>query len=150
ATLLAATTVHAATCESLASLALPNVTITTAQPIVDGTFAVPTAPVGRGGARFNELPAFCRVAATVKPSSDSDIKIEVWLPMALSVVARGAAAGGGGWNGKLQAVGNGGWGGNIGYAAMANALCGGYASVSTDTGHSTPVGSFALGHPEKL
>ena len=33
-----------------------------------------------GGAQFADLPAFCRVAATLKPSADSDIKIEVWLP----------------------------------------------------------------------
>ena len=33
---------------------------------------------------------------------------------------------------------------------MAQALARGYATTSTDTGHSTPGGSFALGHPEKL
>jgi hypothetical protein len=25
---------------------------------------------------------FCRVAATLRPSGDSDIKIEIWLPLA--------------------------------------------------------------------
>jgi len=55
-----------------------------------------------------------------------------------------------GWNGKFEAVGNGGWAGTIGYPAMAQALARGYATTSTDTGHSTPGGSFALGHPEKL
>ena len=49
------------------------------------------------------------MAATLTPSSDSDIKIEVWLPTA-------------GWNGKFQAVGNGGWAGAISYAAMAEAV----------------------------
>src|SRR5205823_4916797 len=38
---------------------------------------------GRGGNQANPyaiLPAFCRVALTLTPSSDSDIRIEVWLP----------------------------------------------------------------------
>jgi len=72
--------------------------------------------------QFSQLPAFCRVAATLTPSSDSDIKIEVWLP---------ASA----WNGKFQAVGNGGWAGTISYGALASALQEGYATASTDTGH---------------
>jgi feruloyl esterase len=84
-----------------------------------------------------DLPAFCRVEATLTPSSDSDIKIEVWLPTA-------------NWNGKFQAVGNGAWNGAIGYAALAEALRRGYAASSTDTGHAGGSASFALGHPEKL
>ncbi len=131
---LGSTPARAATCESLASLTLPNTTITKAETVAAGAFVPPTR--GRGNP-FAALPAFCRVAATLTPSSDSDIKVEVWLPSS-------------NWNGKLEAVGNGGWAGTIGYAAMANALRAGYATVSTDTGHSTPGGSFALGHPEKL
>ena len=80
---------------------------------------------------------FCRVAATLTPSSDSDIKIEVWLPAS-------------GWNGKFQAVGNGGWNGNVPYAALANAVIAGYATAGTDTGHVGNTAAFALGHPEKL
>ena len=83
------------------------------------------------------LPAFCRVAVTSKPTADSDIKIEVWLPAS-------------GWNGKFQAVGNGGWAGTISYPAMAAAIARGYATASTDSGHTTPGASFAVGHPEKL
>src|SRR6185436_323215 len=94
---------------------------------------------GRGGDAASTLPAFCRVAATLKPSSDSDIKIEVWLPAS-------------DWNGKLQAVGNGGWAGVVSYSALGNALRRGYATASTDTGHSGNGGdgSFALEHPEKV
>ena len=69
---------------------------------------------------FADLPAFCRVAATLTPTKESDIKIEVWLPAA-------------GWNGKFQAVGNGGWNGNIDTNALAGALRRGYAGTSTDT-----------------
>jgi feruloyl esterase len=129
------------TCDSLEALALPHATITMAQPIAAGRFTPPAGRAGRGpasGARpFENLPAFCRVAATLAPTSDSDIKIEVWLPAS-------------GWNGKFQAVGNGGWAGVISYPAMADALRRGYATSSTDTGHVGATGAFALGHPEKF
>ncbi len=40
------------------------------------------------------------------------------------------------WNQRLQGVGNGGFAGTISYQAMAPALAEGYATASTDTGHS--------------
>ena len=109
----------AATCESLASLALPHTTITSAKP--------------------GETPAprVCRIAATVRPTSDSEIKIEVWLPEQ-------------GWNGKLEANGNGGWSGAISPQTLAAGVARGYASAMSDLGHEGSSASFALGHPEKL
>ena len=104
-------------CTSLSALSLPNTTITLAEPNAAGPFAPPG-----GGAPTRTLPAFCRVAATLTPSTDSDIKIEVWMPAS-------------GWNGKFQAVGNGAFSGAIAYPAMATALARGYATSSTDTGH---------------
>src|SRR5436190_22334127 len=105
-----------ATCESLSTFSQPHVAVTLAQTIAAGQFIPPNARGGRAGANpFAGLPAFCRVAATLTPSSDSDIKIEVWLPAGSPSVA----GGGGGWNGKLVAVGNGGWAGTISYPAMA-------------------------------
>jgi feruloyl esterase len=129
----------AASCEALASLTLPNTTITLAHTVSAGAFTPPGTPnPGPAAVRtFKTLPAFCRVAATLKPTSDSDIKVEVWLPAA-------------DWNGKFQAVGNGGWAGVISYSAMADAVRAGYASASTDTGHAEAGGAFTLGHPEKL
>jgi feruloyl esterase len=127
-----------ASCESLSRFVLHEGQVTLAGNVSPGAFP---PPAGRGGATaaetFASLPAFCRVAASLRPSSDSDIKIEVWLPLA-------------DWNGKLQAVGNGGWTGSIAYPAMARALARGYAATSTDTGHTGGSASFALGHPEKL
>ena len=140
-----ASTAHAATCDSLASLALPDAKVDVAQVVAAGAFTQPGGRAGRGGNAFADLPAFCRVAATLKPSSDSDIKIEVWLPAS----AQGSGGAGSGWNGKYQAVGNGAWTGTIGYAAMADALRRGYATSSTDTGHVGGSASFAMGHPEK-
>jgi feruloyl esterase len=129
-------------CEGLASLMLPNTRITVAQTVSAGAFTPPTgtgmpAPTAAAAQTFRSLPSFCRVAATVMPTSDSEIKVEVWLPA-------------GGWNGKFQAVGNGGWAGVISYSAMAEAVRAGYASASTDTGHVGGRGTFALDHPEKL
>ncbi len=132
-----------ASCESLASSTLPHTTITRAQAVEAGAFTLPTpagsTPPPAALQAFSNLPAFCRVAATLKPSSDSDIKIEVWMPAA-------------GWNGKFEGVGNGGWAGTISYSALATALRRGYATASTDTGHSGTGGdaSFALGHPGRL
>jgi feruloyl esterase len=128
----------AASCESVASMALRNATITAATPVEAGAFSAP--PGGRGpnaGAVYKTLPAFCRVAATLKPSADSVIKIEVWMPA-------------GGWNGKLQSVGNGAWAGTISYPAMATALAAGYAAASTDTGHDGNNPDFIPDHPEKV
>src|SRR5665213_1314807 len=128
-----------ATCESLASLGLPNATITLAQPVAAGEFTPPGKTAGGPPptVAYKDLPAFCRVAASLKPTSDSDIRIEVWLPMA-------------GWNGKLQSVGNGAWAGSISYPALATALAEGYAAASTDTGHAGNNPDFILGHPDKL
>jgi feruloyl esterase len=128
----------AASCESLASLALPHTTITLAQSVKPGEFTPPPGPpAGSGPQFFHELPGFCRVAATLTPTSDSDIKIEVWMPLT-------------GWNGKFQAVGNGGWSGAIAYPGLAGGVRHGYSTASTDTGHSGGGGEFVLGHPEKL
>lgn len=133
----------ATACDRLTSLSLPNVTITLAGDVAAGGFV----PAGEGASDdptlappnprvFASLPAFCRVAATLKPSSDSDIRMEVWMPAA-------------NWNGKFLAVGNGAFNGSIALTAMAAPLARGYATASTDTGHSGNTGRFALGHREK-
>ena len=137
AVMFGATPAGAATCESLTSLSLPNTTITLARTVSTGTFTPPGSTAGQPNPSLANLPAFCRVAATLRPSSDSDIKIEVWLPAA-------------NWNGKYQAVGNGGWAGSILYAALGEALKRGYATSSTDTGHVGGTAKEMLGHPEKL
>jgi feruloyl esterase len=154
----AATTANA--CESLTGLKRPNATVTSAQVVAAGGFT-PIAParatlvhatdatyaeprpvqaVSRPAAPlqpYASLPPFCRVQATLTPSPDSDIKVEVWMPVS-------------NWNGKFQAVGNGGWAGNISYQTLGQAVAAGYAAASTDTGHAGNSGAFALGHPEKV
>ena len=124
-------------CSTMATTSLTRATVTLAQDVAAGAF---TVPGGRGNARgggpYAALPAFCRVAATLKPTPQSDIKMEIWLPLA-------------GWNGKLQVVGNGAFAGTISYSAMATALAAGYATASTDTGH-TGAASNTFTHREVL
>lgn len=136
---LAAAPTGGSPCESLSKLTLPNVAITSAQTIAAGAFTPPPAPgpFGPNPALFKTLPVFCRVMATLSPSSDSDIKIEVWLPVS-------------GWNNDFQAIGNGGWNGTMGYGPLAEAVKRGFAAAGTDTGHEGGSASFAMGHPEKL
>jgi feruloyl esterase len=104
ALVFAATAASAATCESLAALSLPQTQITAAQSVSVSDYTPPGA-----SQPLHNLPAFCRVAATLTPSKDSDVKIEVWLPAS-------------GWNGKLQSVGNGGWSGAINYTGSPSGL----------------------------
>ena len=123
-------------CDSLASLTLPNATITLAQVVSAG--APITTPTPGGVTQpIRASRELCRVAATLRPSSDSDIKIEVWMPAT-------------NWNQKLQAVGNGAFNGTIAYAAMIAAIERDYATASTDTGHVGNTAGFALGRPEKV
>jgi feruloyl esterase len=77
---------------------------------------------GRGIPPFSALPAFCRVAATLKPSPASDVRAEIWLPVA-------------GWNGHFRGTSPNGLGGVVNYNAMAVGITDGFAVASTDTGH---------------
>ena len=105
-----------------------------------------TPPGGAAAPAFATLPSFCRVMAALRPTSDSDIRIEVWLPLPRAEGTPGQNA----WNGKLQSVGNGAWAGTLPYPAMATALATGYAAAGTDTGHTGNTAKFVPGHPEKL
>ena len=124
-------------CESLAQLKLPQTTISTAVSVPAGAFQRPDAPPANGPSL--NLPAFCRVTGVIRPSADSDIKFEVWMPSQ-------------NWNGKFNGVGNGGFAGSINYGGLAAALRAGYAAASTDTGHAAggTDARWALDHPEKI
>ena len=122
-----------ASCSQLGSLKLSHATITAAT-LADG--ALP-ADVAAGSRNAGALPPFCRLAATLAPTSDSDIRIEVWMPLS-------------GWNGKYHAVGNGAF---SGIDAVSGDDDGADARVrhgGTDTGQRGNTASFASGHPEKV
>jgi feruloyl esterase len=131
ATALLSTGVHAAGCEGLAALSTGKAEIVTAQTVAAGTFTPPD-----NGRALQQLPGFCRVVVRLKPTSDSDIGAEIWLPV--------------NWNGKLLAIGSGGWGGAVDFDGLAQGLRRGYATLASDDGHRGRSGSFALGHPQKL
>ncbi|MEO8096601.1 MAG: tannase/feruloyl esterase family alpha/beta hydrolase [Acidobacteriota bacterium] len=122
-------------CSKLASLSLPHTSITSAAVAPQGAIGAPA--VGNTGAVV--APARCQVQAITRPSKDSEIRFEVWLPVS-------------GWNGKYLQLGNGGWAGSINQAALVDPLSRGYAVAATDDGHlsTQPGASWAIGHPEKL
>jgi feruloyl esterase len=130
-TLTAATSAGAATCQSLASLTLPNITITAAQTIPAGNYTA------ANGQTFSNLPTFCRVAAAATPTSQSDINFEVWMPPLVT------------WNGIFRGEGSGGSAGAITFSLMANAIARNYATMSNDNGHTGSNWSFSL-QPERV
>ena len=129
-------------CEGLARIELPEAKIVSAGTVPAGAFTPPAnlTPWLVGDPSFYKtLAAFCRVVVRATPSADSDIQIEVWMPVE-------------GWNGKFRGQGNGGFAGEIGFGSMGAALGQGYATAGTNTGHSGggTDASWALGHPERV
>jgi feruloyl esterase len=135
--LLGAATISAMPCEKLTDLHLDGAAITDASAVAKG----PAPKTGMFGARTPQadIPAHCRVQLDLKPSSDSLIQMELWLPD-------------GNWNGKFMGTGNGFFAGSIQGTAMdmPEALRLGYATAGTDTGHQEQGGDWAIGHPEKM
>jgi feruloyl esterase len=117
-------------CQDLAKMVFAGATITTAECVSAGSFTPP-----EGGQPITGLPAFCRVAATLKPTPESNIRIEVWLPQT-------------NWNERFLGTGTGGGAGSISYGALANGLKRGFATTNTDMGTS-PNANQAVGHPER-
>jgi feruloyl esterase len=107
-----------------------------AEVVEAGKFTLPVPPQGEAP-NLSNLPAFCRVTATLTPSKDSDIKAEFWIPVS-------------NWNGSFQPTAAGVFLGSINYPSMANILRSGAATATSDNGHEGGSASFALGHPEKL
>ncbi len=109
-------------CAALASVRLEHASILSITPVQAGT-----------------LPA-CRVSVASHPTSDSDIRIEVWIPQ------------GAGWNEKFVQVGNGGYAGEIHSDSLKAVAARGYVAAGTDDGHQAPTveTGWALGHPQKF
>jgi feruloyl esterase len=122
----------------LTSLKLKRATITSAAAIPKGPYLPAGLPPDAAQYAKVQIPAHCRVAAVLTPTSDSHIEIELWMPARES------------WNRKYQALGGGRWVGNLNLSGMLNALQQGYAPSSTDTGHKCPETAFAVGHSERL
>ena len=130
---------QAVACSDLTALNLAQTTIALAETVPAGAFEQPPDGFSPFAADYSRLPAFCRVAGSIKPSADSDIRFELWLPATH-------------WNGKFLQTGNGGAAGSVFYFGMAEPLTRGYAVANTDTGHRGGGGDFGWvpGHPEQL
>jgi feruloyl esterase len=115
---IASTPAMATPCTNLQSLNLKDTTITSAMDNTSGVFVVPgsSPPTAISG-----LPAFCRVTASLIPTSDSSIKIEVWLPESA-------------WNGRFLGTGGGGFQGVITYNELALGIRAGFAATNSDLG----------------
>src|ERR1700749_524224 len=115
---ISCTPAMATPCTNLQSLQLEHTTINSATDNTSGSFVVPnpTPPQIIGN-----LPAFCRVTATLTPASDSSIKIELWLPETT-------------WNGRFLGTGGGGFQGQITYSELASGIQAGFAATNTDLG----------------
>jgi hypothetical protein len=129
-------TARALPCSGLRAIRFENTTVVSAQLVDAGKFVSPFT-VRRAAPEFtafNTLPAFCRVQAVARPSSDSEINIEVWLPVT-------------DWNHRYLGVGN----GSFNYNRLGESLHSGYATSSTDTGHRgrSSESAWARNHPEK-
>ena len=83
---------------------------------------------------------FCRVQGVAKPSPDSEIKFEVWLPPTAAV-----------WTGRMKVNGTGGYSGAIPYARLAQDIGDGFVAAGSNMGHDGgESASWTLGHPEKV
>ncbi|MGE3179238.1 MAG: tannase/feruloyl esterase family alpha/beta hydrolase [Vicinamibacterales bacterium] len=127
-------------CDALATLTIGTATITSSKLVPEGPYvppARPGAPAAPTAAPQPILPAHCDVRGTIRPTSDSEIKFAMWMPVA-------------NWNGKYRQEGNGGWAGVIPFQAMVDPLRRGYVTAGTDDGHEGGGADWAVGHPEKL
>jgi feruloyl esterase len=109
-------------CADLAATVLPHAKVT----------AATTEALGKG--------QVCKIEVTSRPTDDSDIRIEVLIPV------------GDAWNGRFVQIGNGGFAGQI-PGQLRLAASQGYAAAGTDDGHqraNLTDGSWALGHREKV
>ena len=121
-------------CAALARLELPAASVLSAAPHLESSWTLPS------GRKVATPRPFCRVVVSARPSADSDIRIEIWLPAEPH------------WNRRIWGVGNSTWAGYIPYRALATQVTGGYAAVGTDTGHQAKSweSAWAIGHPEKV
>jgi feruloyl esterase len=118
-------------CESLINTGLQGGTVTSSQSVPAGSYT----PPGQTSA-ITGLPAFCRTTVVMRPTPDSNINVEVWLPTS-------------NWNGRFLATGNGGGAGSISYVTgIAEGLKRGFATANTDLGTSPDI-ETTVGHPER-
>jgi feruloyl esterase len=116
-------------CASLMAVTVGASTIISAESV--------TTPVVVSGAAV-DVP-FCRVKGVARPSPDSEIKYEVWLPPAAA------------WSGRLKVNGTGGFAGATPYARLAQDIADGFVTAGSNMGHDGGEdAAWTRGHPEKV
>ena len=102
--------------------------------------SLPHAEVTAASVEKSGEAELCKVSVVSRPTADSEIGIEVWIPLGAK------------WNGKFVQLGNGGFAGSINSGFLRRTAASGYAVAGTDNGHRAigTSASWALGHPEKL
>ena len=133
ATLLLSSAFATADCLELVKQKLPGAEILHVNQESAGSFNAPD------GTTHTDLPSFCRVNGVSRPTADSHIHWEVWMPAS-------------NWSGRFYQVGNGAFAGSIRYSALSWGMRGGNAVAATDNGHQAhPLdASWALRRPEKI
>lgn len=117
-------------CAALASVTTADSTVTSAALVAAGTTVSGSV-----------VPAaMCRVQGVARPSSDSEIKWEVWLPQAASA-----------WTGRMKVNGTGGYAGATPYPRLAQDIGDGFVTAGSNMGHDGgEAAAWTLGHPEKV
>jgi feruloyl esterase len=122
-------------CESLKTFGHADTTIDSAQSQSGGAYVAPDA----WHLAFTDLPPYCEVQATIRPTPDSAIKVRVWMPTQR-------------YNGRFLGTGNGGYAGGFFFSELADGINRGFATANTDmgaTGAAGVNGDALVGHPEK-
>ncbi|KAJ9252577.1 hypothetical protein DTO207G8_4639 [Paecilomyces variotii] len=131
-------TINAFTCDptSLQQYLGSGISVTSAKYLANNaTFEVPSSDIGFPTSPTN-LPALCALEVKVPSTSNSSYSFGLFLPDD--------------WNGRFLAVGNSGFAGGINWLDMGAGVKYGFATISTDTGHSSTLldATWAENDPE--
>jgi feruloyl esterase len=127
---------EASACSGLRTAQIADTEITAAERVSGTTFKLPSDWDPALNAYLRDLPTFCRVVGVIRPTSDSAIGFELWLPDQ--------------WNGRYLQVGNVGFAGTIIDSGLIQGLQNGFAVSGTDDGHAGNGTDWMTGHPEKV
>ena len=131
---LGPTAAEAADCQSLSGKTFAGALIVETNDITPPFVATSMGPEG-----VSVTTPFCRVRGLIRPTTDSNIYFEVWMPPAQN------------WNGNYQGNAPAGYAGSMFYEQTERALRAGYAASTTDNGHiGSEPSEWAVGHPERL
>ena len=89
--------------------------------ITEIDFVPESFPSDISGIRVQKLPGHCRIRVHLWPSPESDIRVELYLPLDI-------------WNGNFLGTGNGGWAGSIPLTSVYMGVNRGFAAANTNMG----------------